>query len=260
MFILPYTGLDKAFRLDRMKSWRLKLVAREEDDWSLEALIWVDLRMVPTLRIALPVLGGSRGPGGRADVLGSTRAGAAWTGGWPPLLANHTGCRLQWLRHIGCCSHCCCWWWWRRRVTVNVEAAKRWQRQPRQRHDPATPCGGRWRWEEDGEERATLGKVAMLGASWSTGFSWSRRGRGWGDRCWRCQGGPLVVSSSLPPPCSCSCSTVAAASLTRNWLQGWRCSCRRGHNFKLDLGLALVGGGRQGCLPASLPHLLEELD
>ena len=54
--------------------------------------------------------------------------------------------------------------------------------------------------EEDGEERATLRKgeaMLRLAASWVTGFSWSRRGRGWGDRCWRCQGSPLVVSSPL---------------------------------------------------------------
>ena len=38
-----------------------------------------------------------------------------------------------------------------------------------------------------GVERATLGK----GASWSAFFSWIRRGRG--DRCWRCQGGSLLV-------------------------------------------------------------------
>ena len=42
------------------------------------------------------------------------------------------------------------------------------------------------------------------------------------------------------------------------WSRG--CSCRwRGHNLKLDLGLALMGGGSQGGLPASLLHLGENL-
>ena len=71
--------------------------------------------------------------------------------------------------------------------------------------------------------------------------------------------GRPVVSSSFPPPCSCSCTTVAAASMARNWLQGWGCSCRRGHNLKVELGLALFGGGGQGCPKASLLHFLENL-
>ena len=68
-------------------------------------------------------------------------------------------------------------------------------------------------------------------------------------------GGQQPFSSAL---LLCSCTTVAAASLPRNWLQGCGCSCRRrGHNLELELGLALRGGGSQGCLSASLFHLGE---
>ena len=49
-----------------------------QDDWSLEALVWVDLWVVPVLG------GGSRGPGGRTDVMERARGWtrAPWPGQW----------------------------------------------------------------------------------------------------------------------------------------------------------------------------------
>ena len=51
---------------------------RGQDDWSLEALVWVDLWVVPVLG------GGSRGPGGRTDVMERARGWtrAPWPGQW----------------------------------------------------------------------------------------------------------------------------------------------------------------------------------